>query len=317
MRERVARIRERLADQGLAEEDLPFCFDQADFKTGLLLLHGSAATPCNHRSLAQQMFGLGYSVYAPLLAGHDDPERLYSGEVTWLDCYHSATEALSLLSESCDRVFVIGSSFGGTLAYLMAVEHADRLAGAIALSAPSRPSARWQPQDPWGQQIKAATAAAEFHLSSLDLPILVAHAIDDTVVSFKNALYAYETIQARRKKLVIYEGIGHALGFGFNTPELAQDIHHFISNTDAPRRFLFRFRDRGYQQVALSGEFNGWQASSIPLSLNQDFWESELALLPGVYQYKVVINGRDWIVDPDADAVATPHGKQNGLLRVS
>ncbi len=317
MKERVEQLRKRYKDLGLAEEDLPFCFDQPDFKTGLLMLHGSAATPCNHRTLAQQMFGLGYSVYAPLLAGHENPERLYRGEVGWLDCYRSALEALYLLSESCDRVFVIGSSFGGTLAYLMTVEHADRLAGGIAISAPSRRSARWQPEDPWGQQIKEATAAAEFHLHSLDLPMLVAHAIDDNLVSFKNALYAYETIPARRKKLLMYQGLGHALGFGFNTPELAQDIHHFINNTETPKRFTFRFRDHDYQQVALTGEFNGWHASSNPLTLNQDFWEADLALLPGVYQYKLVINDRDWIVDPEADTVATPHGERNGLLRVS
>lgn len=316
MNDRLQAQRERLTEQGLAEEDLPFCLHQPDFGTGLLLLHGSGASPCNHRALAQMMFGLGYTVYAPLLAGHDHPKRLYHGEVGWVDCYRSAFEALSYLEERCKRIFVVGSSFGGTLAYLMAVEQPQRLAGVIALSAPARRSARWQPQDPWGQQIKEATGAAEFHLQSLDLPTLIAHGLDDHQVKSKNALFAYETIPARRKKLVLYQGIGHALGFGFNTPELAQDIHHFIQTTEPPRRFTYRLPDEGYERVCLAGEFNGWHASSLPLQLDEGFWHTELLLLPGVYQYKLVVNDQAWVLDPQAEEVATPHGDANSLLRV-
>lgn len=298
---------------GLAEADWPFLLHQPESRTGLLMLHGSAASPCNHRALAQQLFGLGYTALAPILAGHDQPQNL--DHTSWLDCYQSAEQALTWLSPLVDRVFVIGSSFGGTLAYLLGIEHPE-LAGVIALSAPSLTSERWQPSSAWMTQVKEATAAAEYHLPRLTLPTLIMHGQDDTHVTVKNAWAAYERIPARRKKLVLYDGIGHALGFGYNTAEVAADIRHFIDHTYSPSRLTFTVQDQGYEQVHLAGEFNGWNGHSLPLYRKAGHWACEVELQPGAYQYKLVINGSDWILDPEAESVPTPHGERNSIFRV-
>lgn len=306
--------RERLIALGLAESDLPFLLHQPEFRTGLLMLHGSAATPCNHRALGQQMFGLGFSVYAPLLAGHETPE--IQEHTSWLDCYHSAEQALEQLLTLVDRVFVVGSSFGGTLAYLLGVKQSKKLAGLVALSAPSLISKRWQPDSAWGIQIKECTAAAEYHLHALDLPCLVMHGLDDPLVGVKNALAAYEKIPAQRKKLILYDGIGHALGFGFNTAEVARDLRHFIDSTYPITPLNLTVQDHNYHQVHLAGEFNGWNGDSLAMHLVGDTWHCTLELQPGVYQYKLVIDGSDWILDPGADSVPTPHGERNSIFRV-
>jgi len=316
MLEAFQQARQQWVASGLPEADLPFLMYQPEFRTGCLLLHGSAASPCNSRPLAQHLFGSGYSVMAPLLAGHADLAALYAGHTTWLDCFQTAAEALLALKSVCEQVYVIGSSFGGTLAYLLGVEYPEQLAGVVALSAPVLSQARWQPEQPWMQQIKAATAAAEYHLPALQVPTLVMHGQDDSHVRVENALSAYARMPSRRKKLVLYNGIGHALGFGFNTAEVAQDIGLFMAYNQAFQSVQLRVPDRAYQSLHLSGEFNSWRADDLPFVREQAHWQITLALQPGIYQYKLVIDGQHWIVDPEAESIQTPHGDRNSLLRV-
>lgn len=312
----IEQERARLQALGLADTDLPFFTHQPDFRTGLLLLHGSAATPCNHRALGQSLFGWGYTVYAPLLAGHEDLSHLHSGAVSWTDCYRSAETALNQLLSVVEQVFVIGSSFGGSLAYILGVEQASRIAGVIAISAPAQSSERWLPHEPWPRQVREAIVAADARLQHLRLPTLIMHGSDDPSVKVRHGLYAYEQIPALRKKLVLYDGIGHSLGFGYNTPEVAEDIHQFINSTYPSRHIRFGLPDRGYHSVALAGEFNGWSSQSMPMQRHGESWNIDISLLPGAYQYKLVIDGHDWILDPAAESVPTPHGAPNSLIRV-
>ncbi|MGV3527172.1 MAG: serine aminopeptidase domain-containing protein [Candidatus Sericytochromatia bacterium] len=308
--------REALRAQGLAEADLPFALCQPEFRTGVLLLHGSAASPCNHRSLAQMLYGKGLTVLAPLLAGHERAATLHEGHTSWQDCYASALEALQWLEGQVDQIWVLGSSFGGTLAYLLGVDQAERLAGVIAVSAPARSSERWQPTHRWMAEVNGAIWAAEQHLDQLHLPTLVMHGSDDIHVSVKNAHFAYERLPAARKKLQLYHGIGHALGFGHNTPEMADDVARFMQFSLPPLRVDVRVPDADYGSLALAGEFNNWRADALPFWRDGDHWVCQLSLSPGVYQYKLVINGQHWILDPSADVALAPHGESNSLLRV-
>ncbi|HEY9844293.1 MAG: alpha/beta fold hydrolase [Candidatus Sericytochromatia bacterium] len=320
MLEALEAQRQALRAQGVNETDLPFCLYQPDFRTGLLLLHGSAATPCNHRALGQHLLSWGYTVLAPLLAGHDRPARLNAGEVSWQDCYHSAAAALDQLSQVCERVFVVGSSFGGSLAYILGVERSEQISGLVAASAPVLSSDRWHPPNPWMQQVAGAISAAGSALPALRLPTLILHGHDDPSVKVKNAYSAFERIPALRKKLILYHGIGHAVGFGFNTPEVAEDIHQFIKSSTPTRQISVVLEDQGYAQVHLAGEFNAWSAYSLPMQRQGSHWHCDFALLPGVYQYKLVLSdyagNQSWSLDPDAETVLTPHGEYNSLLRV-
>lgn len=317
MLEALETQRQALKEQGLAEADLPFAMVQPKFRTGLVLLHGSAASPCNHRPLGQYLFGQGYSVLAPLLAGHDNLSQLYRGETSWLDCYQSALEAVELLSTHVERLFVLGSSFGGTLAYLLGVEHSELVDGVIAMSAPSVPRQRPFPEGSWMAQIREATSAAEYHLSRLMLPTLVMHGHDDVHVPPSHSLAAFEKIPAQRKKLLFYHGMGHSLGFGFNTAEVVADIQHFIAQSHAPVTVTFRYQGEDCQSVHVAGEFNGWSAEKHPLHYIDGEWRCDLELLPGLYQYKLVLDQQLWILDPEAESADTPHGEANSLCRVS
>ncbi len=73
------------------------------------------------------------------------------------------------------------------------------------------------------------------------------------------------------------------------------------------------------QIVYLAGTFNDWQVGRHPMQSNDGgkTWTLTLHLMPGVYQYKFVVNGNDWRTDPNAPQVVDDGmGNINSLLVV-
>jgi hypothetical protein len=70
-------------------------------------------------------------------------------------------------------------------------------------------------------------------------------------------------------------------------------------------------------QVSLCGEFNDWSPTATPMKRRADgHWEATLALRPGRYQYKFVVDGQ-WIHDPEAHAsVPNEFGSVNSVIDV-
>lgn len=90
-----------------------------------------------------------------------------------------------------------------------------------------------------------------------------------------------------------------------------------VKNSDSiAHTFVFR-ADRKLDSVALAGQFNSWNKSADPMQADADGlgWRLTLPLAPGSYQYKFVLNGDTWIVDPNAlDKFTEASGNVNSLL---
>ena len=72
----------------------------------------------------------------------------------------------------------------------------------------------------------------------------------------------------------------------------------------------FNFRpSAGARSVTIAGSFNNWSSSANPLSDpdGDGVWSAEIRLAPGTYQYKFVVNGSDWVIDP-ANTKRVPDG---------
>lgn len=69
--------------------------------------------------------------------------------------------------------------------------------------------------------------------------------------------------------------------------------------------------------VRVSGDFTGWGRDGIRLwDDGAGSWRNVLSLKPGVYQYRLVING-DWADHVEAGArVTNPFGGENCVLTV-
>lgn len=71
------------------------------------------------------------------------------------------------------------------------------------------------------------------------------------------------------------------------------------------------------KQVLLCGEFNAWSRSATPMKRHHEGrWETTVALVPGRYQYKFIVDG-EWIPDPLAhENVWNYHGTLNSVIEV-
>jgi hypothetical protein len=71
------------------------------------------------------------------------------------------------------------------------------------------------------------------------------------------------------------------------------------------------------QEVALVGDFNGWDEHATPMVRRRDdgAWSAKVPLSPGRHVYAFVIDGRRWLVDPLAPQVPDGgYGPANAVI---
>jgi hypothetical protein len=71
------------------------------------------------------------------------------------------------------------------------------------------------------------------------------------------------------------------------------------------------------QEVALVGDFNGWDEHATPMSRRRTngAWSAKVTLPPGRHVYAFVVNGRTWLVDPLAPQVPDEgYGPANAVV---
>ena len=84
------------------------------------------------------------------------------------------------------------------------------------------------------------------------------------------------------------------------------------------REVDFVLERNGAEQVYVCGDFNGWRPAGLRMigNAHADLWEKRLALLPGRYEFKFVVDGQ-WKHDPDArESVPNIHGSLNSVVEV-
>jgi len=108
---------------------------------GVLLLHGFSGTPAHFRMMGAYLNEAGFTVHAPLIAGHgtslEDMERSTSGD--WIQ---SARDGFTAL-EGLGKVHVAGLSMGGLLTLALAQE--SPVASITTIDTPVRLWDRRQP----------------------------------------------------------------------------------------------------------------------------------------------------------------------------
>lgn len=70
-------------------------------------------------------------------------------------------------------------------------------------------------------------------------------------------------------------------------------------------------------EVAITGDFTGWDPSGIPLHHGgTDEWYATLNLSPGIHEYRLRVDG-EWCDDPAAvRRIRNPFGTENSVLIV-
>jgi len=73
------------------------------------------------------------------------------------------------------------------------------------------------------------------------------------------------------------------------------------------------------QNVAVTGDFNDWNANGVPLKAagKPGLWETELRLPPGVSSYNFIVDGELLVPDPNSpNQMPDGYGGTNSILLV-
>jgi len=226
-------------------------------KTGILLIHGFTGSPAELRPLGIFLRNLGYTVYAPLLAGHGTtPEDLK--ETTWQDWWESVLGGYERLeSQEMEQIFVVGHSMGGLLSLYLATQRS--VAGVVSLCAPiwlkdwratfvpvlrylipyhqrSKKEAHIESQlVPYErtplvsiEELKKLMKTVKALIPQVEVPTLVVQAKHDETISAKSANYIYEHLASKEKALSWYEHSSHMITVDKERERLFEEIEAFI-----------------------------------------------------------------------------------------
>ena len=96
--------------------------------------------------------------------------------------------------------------------------------------------------------------------------------------------------------------------------------NHDNAKSSAPQLVPVRFEFTHPTAIAMSvaGTFNHWQPEAKSLHpAGGGRWFKETALMPGSYEYRLIVDGQ-WMPDPLArESVANPFGGRNSVLTVA
>lgn len=223
-------------------------FIDKNSKVGILMLHGFTSTPHQFKEMAVFLSDKGFSVYAPLIAGHGtSPADLM--ETTSADWTNSVMTAYLKLKQNTEKVVVIGSSFGGNLAFWLAQETANALSGVISFGTPIFLRFQWfimfrywlygrfkkyYRKPPWAYKMDSIDMADEVtylvipikslkrfldfvkndtmpNLRNVTVPVLISHTTVDPIAHPKSADFIYRNIGSTQKEIYWVKSRRHAV----------------------------------------------------------------------------------------------------------
>ena len=90
------------------------------------------------------------------------------------------------------------------------------------------------------------------------------------------------------------------------------------ATTDTVHLVRFVLVNPTASQVALVGDFNGWQGASLERTGDpaSGVWSVSLPLTAGRYEYAFVVDGKRWIADPSLPTAHDEFGGEHSVLRL-
>ena len=229
------------------------------------MLHGFTSTPDQFRELADFLSQKGFNVSAPLVAGHGTcPEDLIKSCPE--DWTKSVEDAYLKLKKISKKVFIIGNSFGGNLAFWLVKKLNNEPAGIITFGAPIYLRYHWfiklrcftygwlkkyyrkppriyktdytDMDDEVTYPVIPIKSLREFlrflkretapNLGKVKVPALIGHANVDPVVHPKSATYIYGHLGSQLKKIFWFDSNKHTVVNGKDLSILFEKSYEFI-----------------------------------------------------------------------------------------
>jgi hypothetical protein len=78
----------------------------------------------------------------------------------------------------------------------------------------------------------------------------------------------------------------------------------------------FRLEAPEASEVAIAGTFTDWKPSDVLKETAPGVWTALIPLRPGVHDYAFVVDGKEWIPDPNATQVEDDFGGTNSRISI-
>jgi hypothetical protein len=104
------------------------------------------------------------------------------------------------------------------------------------------------------------------------------------------------------------------------TSSTAEQVSAVSSAPSAVVYVQFVFANSAAKTVTVAGDFNGWDvvATALMDTDGDGVWTGRVALRPGLHKYMFVVDGEEWVTDPQADTyVDDGFGMRNAIVTVA
>jgi AMP-activated protein kinase-like protein len=99
-------------------------------------------------------------------------------------------------------------------------------------------------------------------------------------------------------------------------PDLVVFCYLAVAVTAIGANHEFRYKAPEARSVDLMSDANGWKA--VPMSKDSDgIWKATVSLSPGSHAYKFLVNGKDWLFDPDNPNRTKSDGIENSAIKIA
>lgn len=249
-------------------------FQKGSSENGALVIHGFTATPDINRSIIQKLNQKGFTVIAPLLAGHGrTPEQC--AQTNWRDWYNSVEEAYFALKKITKHQFIVGHSLGGLLTLKMLIQYPNQFLAAGLLATPLF-LARWiqwllpvvwhspikhiyRFQKKKTPDIKDRSALANFwnyskmpvnnvvsitelqkliqnQLTQIETPLILMHAKEDSTAPYESMAAIASGVQSKITEMITLKNSYHQIPIDFEKEYVANKIYEFFSKFFADQK---------------------------------------------------------------------------------
>ncbi len=231
-----------------------------DKTLGCLILHGFTSSLDTVNGLVPRMERNNIPYRMPVLRGHcTRPEDLVG--VTWKDWYADAQAALQDLLKEVDLAIPIGLSMGGLVALNLAMDHGEKLAGAVTVAAALRFKSpligllpllsrlfKWWKSPPAFADAQCAkrntnydrfptrsfvslyeySRLIESQLPRVTVPLLIVQSHRDTVVDPASAQVIFDRVPSREKRIAWFEKTDHEMLMDLEQEAVFDAIEGFV-----------------------------------------------------------------------------------------
>ena len=235
----------------------PFFFE-GKHPLAILLIHGFTGSPAEMRLLGEYLNEKGYTVYAPLLAGHGTtPEEMArTTKKEWFDSVNDGY--IELKEKGNTEIVAVGLSMGGILSLKLAMK--QPLKAVIPLAAPIYVQDQRIAWSKWLKYFKAfkiksgqkaphieqyldsydrtpIAAVDSLHrlikevkvsLNQVNIPIQVMQGQKDETVQPRSAQYIFDHVNSEKKELKWYKNSSHIMTLDHEKNQIFEDIQLFL-----------------------------------------------------------------------------------------